>query len=278
MLAAIVVCGLGYAEGAKLSRRLGGWQVISWALVLSLPDHQFVVWCRPELVQTVSWGGDPRNTEVSSGEGDAVRIIELVHQVAHPVVGAGVEQARVNLSTKRVSVRWKEGALPPLVEIDRLDADAEAHLAAVGIGQVDGRTEDHLVARRQLGHVDDLGHRQLALDLLDTGHATTPVLHALELDHHVDRRGDLLARGLRGQAHCGHRDHVLHEEREGERADRSLLIVNCVVKSGRRRPWLPCQRPAPSWSRYRSVEPRLRTVRWIRSPCRGRRSPGRGAP
>ncbi len=37
MFAAIVVCGLGYAEGARLSRRLGGWQVISWALVLSLP-------------------------------------------------------------------------------------------------------------------------------------------------------------------------------------------------------------------------------------------------
>lgn len=37
MLAAIVVCGLGYAEGAALSRRLGGWQVICWALVLSLP-------------------------------------------------------------------------------------------------------------------------------------------------------------------------------------------------------------------------------------------------
>ncbi|WP_050625767.1 MULTISPECIES: DMT family transporter [Bradyrhizobium] len=37
MVAAIVVCGLGYAEGAALSRRLGGWQVISWALVLSVP-------------------------------------------------------------------------------------------------------------------------------------------------------------------------------------------------------------------------------------------------
>lgn len=37
MLAAIVVCGLGYAEGARLSRHLGGWQVISWSLVLSLP-------------------------------------------------------------------------------------------------------------------------------------------------------------------------------------------------------------------------------------------------
>jgi drug/metabolite transporter (DMT)-like permease len=37
MLGAIVVCGLGYAEGATLSRRLGGWQVISWALALALP-------------------------------------------------------------------------------------------------------------------------------------------------------------------------------------------------------------------------------------------------
>ncbi|WP_428640882.1 DMT family transporter [Roseibium sp.] len=37
MLAAITVCGLGYAEGAVLSRSLGGWQVISWALVLALP-------------------------------------------------------------------------------------------------------------------------------------------------------------------------------------------------------------------------------------------------
>lgn len=37
MLAAVVVCGLGYAEGARLSRTLGGWQVISWALLVALP-------------------------------------------------------------------------------------------------------------------------------------------------------------------------------------------------------------------------------------------------
>ncbi len=37
MLLAVLVCGLGYAEGAKLSRSLGGWQVICWALVVSLP-------------------------------------------------------------------------------------------------------------------------------------------------------------------------------------------------------------------------------------------------
>ncbi|KAF0864432.1 DMT family transporter [Pseudomonas sp. LD120] len=37
MLLAVLVCGLGYAEGAQLSRTLGGWQVICWALVLALP-------------------------------------------------------------------------------------------------------------------------------------------------------------------------------------------------------------------------------------------------
>ena len=37
MLGAIIVCGLGYAEGAMLARKLGGWQVISWALAFSLP-------------------------------------------------------------------------------------------------------------------------------------------------------------------------------------------------------------------------------------------------
>lgn len=37
MIAAILLCGLGYAEGATLSRQIGGWQVISWALLLSLP-------------------------------------------------------------------------------------------------------------------------------------------------------------------------------------------------------------------------------------------------
>jgi drug/metabolite transporter (DMT)-like permease len=44
MLLAILVCGLGYAEGAKLSRTLGGWQVISWALVLSLPVMAPLAW------------------------------------------------------------------------------------------------------------------------------------------------------------------------------------------------------------------------------------------
>lgn len=44
MLAAIVVCGFGYAEGARLTARLGGWQVISWALSLSLPLMLPMAW------------------------------------------------------------------------------------------------------------------------------------------------------------------------------------------------------------------------------------------
>ncbi len=37
MIVAVLLCGLGDAEGATLARRLGGWQVISWALLLSMP-------------------------------------------------------------------------------------------------------------------------------------------------------------------------------------------------------------------------------------------------
>ncbi|WP_184547860.1 DMT family transporter [Mucilaginibacter sp. FT3.2] len=54
MLSAVVVCGLGYAEGAKLSRELGGWQVISWALVISLPISIPSIYCLlPDTLSTV---------------------------------------------------------------------------------------------------------------------------------------------------------------------------------------------------------------------------------
>ncbi|MFL6807583.1 MAG: DMT family transporter [Bradyrhizobium canariense] len=52
MVAAIVLCGLGYAEGAALSRRLGGWQVISWALLLALPPMLLLA-----LLTLPSWQG-----------------------------------------------------------------------------------------------------------------------------------------------------------------------------------------------------------------------------
>ncbi len=56
MVAAILLCGLGYAEGATLSRRLGGWQVISWALLLALPIMAVIaVATLPMDVAAVGW-------------------------------------------------------------------------------------------------------------------------------------------------------------------------------------------------------------------------------
>lgn len=61
MLGAVMACGLGYAEGGRLSRTLGGWQVISWALVLSLPVMLPIMWLTwPESLIEVSvtaWAG-----------------------------------------------------------------------------------------------------------------------------------------------------------------------------------------------------------------------------
>ena len=37
LLGSVVCAAVGYAEGARLTRSLGGWQVICWALVLSFP-------------------------------------------------------------------------------------------------------------------------------------------------------------------------------------------------------------------------------------------------
>lgn len=37
MLVAVAIGALGYAEGARLARQMGGWQVICWALVVAAP-------------------------------------------------------------------------------------------------------------------------------------------------------------------------------------------------------------------------------------------------
>lgn len=37
LLGAVIAAGFGYAEGARLSKELGAWQTISWALIISAP-------------------------------------------------------------------------------------------------------------------------------------------------------------------------------------------------------------------------------------------------
>jgi drug/metabolite transporter (DMT)-like permease len=53
LLGAVFSAGLGYAEGARLARALGGWQVISWALVLSAP---FIALLVGLTAPRVDWG------------------------------------------------------------------------------------------------------------------------------------------------------------------------------------------------------------------------------
>jgi drug/metabolite transporter (DMT)-like permease len=69
LLAAVVLCGLGYAEGGAVARELGGAATICWALVLSLPVTvgitAFVAIPAPPHAGPVAWTGFAYLTLVS---------------------------------------------------------------------------------------------------------------------------------------------------------------------------------------------------------------------
>lgn len=49
-------------------------QTAAGALVVNLPDNQYAVWFRREVLRSVDWGGDPYNKAIAIGEGDEVRL------------------------------------------------------------------------------------------------------------------------------------------------------------------------------------------------------------
>jgi drug/metabolite transporter (DMT)-like permease len=59
MLLAIVMGGLGYAEGGRLAREMGGWQVICWALVIASPvlagPVAWLAWQHHGPISTQAW-------------------------------------------------------------------------------------------------------------------------------------------------------------------------------------------------------------------------------
>lgn len=59
MFVACFCCGLAYAKGALLAKELGAWQVICWALVLSLPLTLVItLWQLKDMdLGAVSWSG-----------------------------------------------------------------------------------------------------------------------------------------------------------------------------------------------------------------------------
>lgn len=59
LVAAVIAASFGYAIGGALSKRLGGWQVICWALVISLPFITLPAWLsrppEPMALDTSIW-------------------------------------------------------------------------------------------------------------------------------------------------------------------------------------------------------------------------------
>jgi drug/metabolite transporter (DMT)-like permease len=61
LLGAVISSALGYAEGGRLGREMGGWQVICWALVLGfpllVPAIGWLVWQHGLTAMPASWAG-----------------------------------------------------------------------------------------------------------------------------------------------------------------------------------------------------------------------------
>jgi len=55
LIGAVAAAAIGYAEGARLTRLLGGWQVISWALVLSAPFLVVPTWLTADGAASAPW-------------------------------------------------------------------------------------------------------------------------------------------------------------------------------------------------------------------------------
>jgi drug/metabolite transporter (DMT)-like permease len=55
LIGAVASAAIGYAEGARLTRIIGGWQVISWALVLSTPFLAWPSWLAAKGAAEAPW-------------------------------------------------------------------------------------------------------------------------------------------------------------------------------------------------------------------------------
>lgn len=73
-----VVAGDEITSSDSLSRELPDLdldpQVSSGALAINLPDGQYAIWFRSEVLRSVDWGGDPHNKAIAVSEGDGIRL------------------------------------------------------------------------------------------------------------------------------------------------------------------------------------------------------------
>jgi len=77
-------------------------ELAAGALALNLPDGQYAIWFRREVLRSVDWGGDPYNKAIAVQEGDEIRLSprrsferwrEIVHQRSQPWTLSETESA-----------------------------------------------------------------------------------------------------------------------------------------------------------------------------------------
>ena len=77
-------------------------ELAAGALVLNLPDGQYAIWFRREVLRSVDWGGDPYNKAIAVEEGDQIRLSprksfdrwrEIVRQRSQPWTLSETESA-----------------------------------------------------------------------------------------------------------------------------------------------------------------------------------------
>lgn len=77
-------------------------QSVAGALAINLPDGQYAIWFRREVLRSVDWGGDPYNKAISVSEDDDVRLSprksfdrwrEIVHRRSEPWSLSEIESA-----------------------------------------------------------------------------------------------------------------------------------------------------------------------------------------
>lgn len=103
LFAAVVVCAIGYAEGGLLSRELGSWQTISWALVLASPLMLLLtgvaVWQRPPVGTLVEWSAFAYLSAVSMFLGFFAWYRGLA-------IGPMAQVSQVQLAQSLMSILW----------------------------------------------------------------------------------------------------------------------------------------------------------------------------
>jgi len=132
LLAAVVLCSLGYAEGGALARELGGVQVICLALVLSLPVTAAIAAAQLDLASLaratpMAWGGFLYLAVVSSYAGFFAWYRGLA-------LGGVARVGQVQLAQPVLSLLWASLLLDEAITL-AMAATAAAVLACVVVTQ-----------------------------------------------------------------------------------------------------------------------------------------------